>query len=423
LLWVICLCYLDDIVIYARSPEELLERLRTVLDRLREVGLKAKPLKCELFRTEIKFLGHLVSADGINSMPDKLEAIRDWPVPHCLKDVRSFFGLASYDRRFVKKFATIAEPLTRLTRKMARFEWSEEAQLAFETLKKALVEATSLAFPVFQEPCILDTDASDVAVGAVLSQRLDGIERPIAFLSRVMNVTQRNYCTTRRKLLAVICALQHFRHYFLGNKIVLRTDHHSLKWLQTFKRPEGILARWVETLAEFDFVIEHRPGRLHSNVDGVSRPFCKQCLDKTTKVKWIDELDRADELTEPLGVRWVVVTPELSAQQVREFQTEDPDLGPLFDWLTAEQTPSADILRQYSLETRNLWGQCPAVHLPDGMLVRKLYDSDAVQMVVPHPFAKTTVRPVSFWSTSSAFRSTAYFLTATNSLLLARYER
>ena len=86
------------------------------------------------------------------------------------------------------------------------------------------------------------------------------------------NVTQMNYCTTRRELLAVICALQHFRHYLLGTKIILRTDHHSLKWLQTFKRPEGILARWVETLAEFDFVIEHRPGRLHSNVDGVSRP-------------------------------------------------------------------------------------------------------------------------------------------------------
>ena len=111
-------------------------------------------------------------------------------------------------------------------------------------------------------------------------------------------------------------------------------------------------------------------------------------MDKPTKVKWIDELERADELTEPLGVQWVVVTPELSAQQVREFQTEDPDLGPLFDWLTDEQTPSNNTLRQHSLETRNLWGQCPAVHLSDGLLVRKLYDSDAVQMVVPQRLRK-----------------------------------
>jgi len=235
LLWVVWLCYLDDIVVFARSPEELLERLRIVLDRLRDVGLKAKPSKCELFKPEIKFLGHMVSVDGIDPLPDKLEAIRNWSVPHCLRDVRAFFGLASYYRRVVKGFATIAEPLTRLTRKMARFEWTEEAQQAFKALKKALVEATSLAFPLRQEPCILDTDASDVALGAVLSQKIDGVEQPIAFFSRVMNSTQRNYCTTRRELLAVISALQHFRHYLLGNKVILRTDHHSLKWLQTLR--------------------------------------------------------------------------------------------------------------------------------------------------------------------------------------------
>ena len=191
-----------------------------------------------------------------------------------------------------------------------------------------MVEATSLAFPLPQEPYIIDTDASDVALGAVLSQKIDGVERPIAFFSRVMNSTQRNYCTTRRELLAVISALQHFRHYLLHNKVILRTDHHSLKWLQTFKRPEGILARWVETLAKFDFTIEHRPARLHSNVDGVSRPFCKQCLDKVTKVRWVDELDRADELTEFLGVRWVSITSEIPPKKVKEFQAEDPTLDP-----------------------------------------------------------------------------------------------
>ena len=134
-----------------------------------------------------------------------------------------------------------------------------------------------MAFPVPGLPCILDTDTSAVAVGVVLSQVVDGVERPIAFYSRIMNSYQMNYCPTRRELLAVIAALQHFRHYLLRTHVILRTDHHSLKWFKTFKRPEGILARWIETLVEFDYEIEHRPGRLHCNADGVSRAICKQC--------------------------------------------------------------------------------------------------------------------------------------------------
>lgn len=402
LLWVICLCYLDDIVIYARTPQELLERLRMVLDRLKHVGLKVKPSKCDLFKTEIKFLGHQVSVHGIEPLPDKLETIRDWPTPRCVRDVRAFFGLASYYRRFVKGFATIAEPLTRLTRKQARFEWSDEAQEAFDSLKRALVDATSLAFPYPDRPCILDTDASDVALGAVLSQSVDGIEKPIAFFSRVMNSAQRNYCATRRELLAVISALQHFRHYLLGNKVILRTDHYSLKWLNTFKRPEGILARWVETLAEFDIQIEHRPGRLHSNVDGVSRPFCKQCTAKTVKTNWVDELERADEITEPLGVNMalyanqnsptdvnvVTIVPELSNADVAEFQAEDSDLGPIVEWLLNNEQPPPELVRSMSLETRNLWSQVPAIQIQNDVLVRKMSDHQSTQLVVPECLRK-----------------------------------
>jgi len=170
------------------------------------------------------------------------------------------------------------------------------------------MQATSLAFPIRNVPCILDTDASEVAVGIVLSQKIDGIKRPITFFSRVMSETQRKYCTTRRELLAVVCAVQHFRHYLYGTKVILRTDHYS-QWLRMFKTPEGILARWIEMLAEFDIEIEHRPGLSHSNVDGMSRPLCKQCFGKEPKVEWVDELDRADELAELLGVRHVTVMP------------------------------------------------------------------------------------------------------------------
>jgi len=382
-LWKICLSYLDDIIIFGRTQHELLERLRTVLDRLRQAGLKVKPSKCALFRTEIHFLGHQVSIRGIEPMADKIEAIQNWPTPKCLRDVRSFYGLASYYRKFVRNFAAIAEPLSRLSRKQARFEWSSEAQTAFDNLKQALVEATSLAFPCPNRPCTLDTDASDVAIGAILSQTIDGEERPIAFFSRVLNDAQRNYCTTRRELLAVIAALQHFRHYLIGVKVILRTDHHSLKWLNSFKRPEGILARWVETLAEFDLTIEHRAGRLHSNVDGVSRQFCKQCGGKSFKSRWVDELERADELTEPLGAHTLILAPEISNEKMRELQAEDADLAQVIEWLEADHSPDRDELRATSLDTRNLWSQRPSVHLHEGLLVRSPPEGHSLQLIPP----------------------------------------
>ena len=399
LLWVICLCYLDDIVVYAKTPQELLERLRKLLDRLRHVGLKVKPSKCELFKTEIKFLGHQVSVHGIEPMPDKIEAIREWPTPRCLRDVRAFFGLASYYRRFVKGFATIAEPLTRLTRKQARFEWGDEAQGAFDSLKQALMDASSLAFPYPDRPCIVDTDASDVAVGAVLSQSVDGLERPIAFFSRVMNSAQRNYCATRREMLAVISALQHFRHYLLGTKVILRTDHHSLKWLKTFKRPEGILARWVETLAEFDFEIEHRPGLLHSNSDGLSRPFCKQCMDKPVKSVWADELERADESSGPLTfnshlgpsdihVDALELVSEIGDEEMAELQAEDPELGPVMQWLCDNEDPPPDFVKSLSPNTRRIWAQVPIIGLENGVLNRQKSIDGPLQLVVPQSLRK-----------------------------------
>jgi len=206
-LWEICLCYLDDIIIFGRMPQELLDRMRTILDKIREVGLKVKPSKCVLFKTDIQYLGHLVSEAGINPMPDKIQALKDWPAPNCLTDVRAFLGLASYYRKFVRGFATIAEPLTALMRKKVHFSWSQEAQQAFDRLKKAIMEITSLSCPIPYLPCILDTDASDVAIGTVLSQKVDDEKRPIAFFSRVMNPAQKQYCTTRRELLAVISAL------------------------------------------------------------------------------------------------------------------------------------------------------------------------------------------------------------------------
>jgi len=157
----ICLCYLDDVIIFDRTQKKLLDRLDLVLKRL--FGLKVKPSKCVLFRTEIKFLGHLVSAAGVHPLLDKVSAISDWPTPRCLTDVRAFYGLVGYYRRFIAGFATIAEPLTRFTRKGTKFVWSSEADEAFARLKTAMLEVPTLAFPCPDRPCILDTDSSDVS--------------------------------------------------------------------------------------------------------------------------------------------------------------------------------------------------------------------------------------------------------------------
>jgi len=320
LLYTQCLCFLDDIIISADDPGQLIDRLDTVFTRLRECGLKAKPSKCVLFKSPINFLGHLVSEDGIQPQPEKLEAIKNWPTPHCLRDVRAFYGLASYYRKFVKDFAAIAEPLSRLTKKNTPFVWTDEAQKSFDKLKSALLATEILAYPRPDLPCLLDSDASNISVGAVLSQTINGIEKPIAFFSKVLNEAQRNYCPTRRELLAVVLSLQHFRHYLLGNKVILWTDHHSLKWLKTLKRPEGILARWIETLSEYDYSIEHRPGRLHSNADALSRQRCKQCWGKIANTPWIDECEKAEEVINPLSINALSLLPEFSLTEMAEKQ-------------------------------------------------------------------------------------------------------
>ena len=379
LLYKICISYIDDVIVYARSNTELLERLDEVFDRFKTHGLKVKPSKCVFFRKEIAFLGHIVNQHGIQPQPEKLTAIQQWPTPRCLREVRAFVGLASYYRRFVSNFAAIAEPLTSLTKTGTKFKWTEATQEAFNKLRGALLNTPILAFPYPNLPCILDTDASDVAIGGVLSQIVDGKEQPIAFFSRVMNDTQRRYCATRRELLAVIAALQHFRHYLLNVHIILRTDHHSLKWLRTFKNPEGILARWIETLAEFDYSIEHRPGKLHCNADALSRQQCKQCWGHPQKTPWVDELERAEEI----ALNAIQLLPEITEEEMIDMQEQDLSIEPVKRLIQSTQPPTTDQLREFPPEARSLWTQRHRLTVINNILIRTGENNN--QLIVPEP--------------------------------------
>jgi len=143
------------------------------------------------------------------------------------------------------------------------------------------------------------------------------------------------------------------------------------------------MAHWIETLAEFDIEIEHRPGLAHSNIDGISRPFCKQCEGKVPKTHWIDELQHADELTEPLSVNRIIFLPEIRDDEVKELQAEDADLGPVIEWLKDGRWPTPAYLKSKSLDTHTLWAQVPTIHLLDGILVPKFSDESMIQLVVP----------------------------------------
>ena len=218
----VCLVYVDDIVISSTTEEEHLERLVRVLARLRGAKLKLKPSKCLLMQRSLSFLGHVVSAEGVATDPDKIKLVSEWPEPTSVKKVKSFLGLAGYYWRFVHGYAEVAAPLHDLTKKDVTFKWTDETQSAFDTLKAALTSSPILAMPTDDGEMVLDTDASDKSIGAVLSQIQGGEERVIAYAGRILDKREANYCVTRKELLVIVYSLKHFRQYLLGRRFKIR---------------------------------------------------------------------------------------------------------------------------------------------------------------------------------------------------------
>ena len=269
--WTSCLIYLDGVVIFGQNCTEHLNRLEAVLERIQSSHLKLSPDKCHLFQNEVTFLGHVISKDGVLPNPDNVAKLVNWPIPQNATDVRSYLGLASYYRRFIKGYSDIAYPMTQLTRKECQFKWTTDCQYAFEKLRGLLVSPNIMAYPSDKGNFILDTDASDFSIGAVLSQEQDGKERVIAYGSRTMLKAERNYCVTDKELLAVKHFIEYYKHYLLGRTFVVRSDHQALKWLFSLKDPSNRVASWNEILSAYSFAIEYRLGRQHGNADGMSR--------------------------------------------------------------------------------------------------------------------------------------------------------
>ena len=324
----------------------------------------------------MEFLGHIVSAEGVRTDPSKTEKVAQWPIPTSRREVQQFLGLANYYRRFVKDFAAIAKPLHRLTEKTAKFEWTNECQTAFEEIRHRLVTAPILAFPDYKREFILDTDASDTGIGAVLSQvQEDGSERVIAYASRVLTKPERRYCVTRRELLAVVNFVQHFRPYLLGRHFLLRTYHGSLTWLSNFREPEGQLARWLERLQEYDFTIAHRPGRKHQNADTLSRQPCNQC----GRENHFDNTVIAAE-------QQTTILTEKSPAELRKIQLDDGPVGFMLKAVEKGERPNSDDVRGQGPDAQRLNQLWSKLLVKNGILKRKYVDTNGtscLQLIAP----------------------------------------
>lgn len=375
--WKTCLVYLDDIIVMGKTFEDHLKNLEEVFERLRGSGLQLSSKKCHLFQKEVRYLGHVVSNKGVAVDDQKIQSVKEWPIPANKHELRSFLGLCTYYRRFVPGFANIAKPLTRLTEEQRRFHWDDDCQQAFGNLKTALTSAPILSYPLPEGRFILDTDASNVGIGAILSQEQKGQEKVIGYFSKTLSKPERNYCVTRRELLAVVKSIEHFYKYLYGRKFLLRTDHAALKWLMQFKNPEGQVARWIERLQEFDFEIEHRAGTAHRNADAMSRRPCSETC---------THCSRAEKKDAPV-YRTALVADNWQPADIHKDQESDPSLGLLMTWKKDGHRPSREEVARHSPAVKSYWAQWDSIVLDNGVLKRILEDPEGGeqrrQIIVP----------------------------------------
>ena len=268
----ICFVYLDDIIVYSSSTRKHLQDLQQVFDKLRLAGLTLNLKKFRFCQTNIQFLGHIVTPQGIQPDPDKITAVMHFPTPTTLKEVQRFLGMAGWYHRFVPGFSQVAEPLNTLKKKGVRFLWTEACQKAFDTLKNFLTTPPILGHPNFQLHFVVYTDASDTGLGAVLTQQTGvGTDEVLAYASRTLISAERNYTTTERECLAIVWALDKWQYYLEARLFTVVTDHVALKWMLTSNKTNSRLIRWALRLQKFHFVLEYRKGRLNSVPDALSR--------------------------------------------------------------------------------------------------------------------------------------------------------
>ena len=411
------LIYIDDILIYSKNFEDHKKKVDLVLNKLRQHGLKIRLKKCQFLRQEVKYLGHVVSSEGVKTNPEKIRAIAEWPIPRTEDELRSFVATCGYYRRYIKHFAQVSTPLqeilgpVRKKRKATQSEkdefrtkWSIECQQCFDHLKHLMTSAPILGYPDFNLPFILETDASLNGLGAVLSQKQDGKLVVIGYASRKLHPNEKvmsNYSAMKLELLAVKWAVCHkYREYLLGSKFTVLTDNNPLKYLQTAKLG-AVATRWAADLAQFDFDIKYRTGKTNVVADALSRYPMETTMEQvqtffqrmvaSTAVP-IEELlnGTSDQICSEKEMVFLTeqfaTLPSYTNKDLKQQQKSDSNVGVLWKFWMDKQRPSKKILQRENRIVRKLCYQWDRLVERQGVLYRKVQDEfegDQLQLIMP----------------------------------------
>lgn len=433
--WEQCLIYLDDILIFGRSAEEHLQRLRTVLQRVREAGLKLSPMKCSFLRREVEYLGHIIGSEGIKTDPTKVDKVKNWKTPESVKELKSFTGFCGYYRKFIKDYASLVRPLDALAastmestqnkkRYSAVLRWEKEHEEAFVALKMALISAPVLKHPNDSDKFVLDTDASHGGIGAVLSQIQNGVETVIAYASRALSKAERMYCVTRKELLAVHYFVKYFRHYLFGRSFTVRTDHRALQWMLNWRKPNtSQYCLWKADLEMYDMEVIHRPGVKHANADALSRlPECQQCDLKHEDPKRRRHVkiqnDTSSTFTEAATVEnsatemVIQMREQKNESQCQHWDLElDPELGVIMKLLKSGKVNEGKIPREIltaGSRVKSLWRQRHDLRIRGDMLF--LVKDNKYRMVAPRKERKLLLQMVHSQAGHAGLQKTLYAL-------------
>jgi len=376
---------LDDIIVFSQTFEEHVQRLNNVFRKLHEAGLKLNPSKCSFFQKQVKYLGHLVSERGIETCPEKVEAVRQWPVPTTHKEVRQFLGFAGFYRRFIKDYASIAQPLQEMLQghlenrgnskkkkfvNSGKFIWLPIHETAFQKLKSALTEAPVLAYADYSLPYTVSVDASGYSVGAVLYQVQQGVKRVIAYASRGLNESEKRYPVHKREFLAMKWAItEKFRDYLFYSKFEVLTDNNPLTYVLSTAKVDATGHRWLADLSNFSFSIKYKPGPKNKDADALSRiawseDQVKSVLAGITEVDSLGQVPAVVSMQQ--NVTFSVGSGATSAGQWQQMQGVDPVLAPVIRVLQGEDTP-----RDLPSESKCLMREIKNLLIDNGVLCRK----------------------------------------------------